>query len=261
MAPSDRLEVVNKCIIDGSASKRPDNGDGLRARLLRNDQSEPRGDLSDQPHQHWAAFLNDSPLSDKACSFGDGLCEDPTYDEIVAFRCIVILGPTAEAKRAVPAMTTFLSVSVLETVADVIELDALSEDLDAAMVVALGARVSTIDAANYGCAYRKVDRRKDRVRQIYLVKHLGQSLDRLANRRFAGTALVLMRKPAQIAGFGDLHAFLERGYAAVHTMGSIEEFLTLVVTRERRILKAVFAGDDSLLSEGSAPRADSQARG
>ncbi|MFZ3252028.1 MAG: hypothetical protein WA214_24440 [Pseudolabrys sp.] len=166
-----------------------------------------------------------------------------------------------EVKRAVPAMTTFLPVSALETVADVIELDALSEDLDAAMVVALGARVTTIDAATYGCAYRKVDRRKDRVRQIYLVKHLGQSLDRLANRRFAGTALVLMRKPAQIAGFGDLHEFLERGYAAVHTMGSIEEFLTLVVDRERRILKAVFAGDDSLLSEVSAPRADSQARG
>ena len=166
-----------------------------------------------------------------------------------------------EVKRAVPAMTTFLPVSALETVADVIELDALSEDLDAAMVVALGARVTTIDAATYGCAYRKVDRRKDRIRQIYLVKHLGQSLDRLANRRFAGTALVLMRKPAQIAGFGDLHEFLERGYAAVHTMGSIEEFLTLVVDRERRILKAVFAGDDRLLSEVSAPRADSQARG
>jgi hypothetical protein len=166
-----------------------------------------------------------------------------------------------EVKRAVPAMTTFLPFPALETVADVIELDALSEDLDAAMVVALGARVTTIDAANYGCAYRKVDRRKDRVRQIYLVKHLGQSLDRLANRRFAGTALVLMRKPAQIAGFGDLHAFLERGYAAVHTMGSIEEFLTLVVSRERRILKAVFAGDDSLLSEVSVPRVYPQARG
>lgn len=165
-----------------------------------------------------------------------------------------------EVKRAVPAMTTLLPVSALETVADVIELDALSEDLDAAMVAALGARVTTIDAATYGCAYRKVDRRKDRERQIYLIKHLGQSLDRLANRRFAGTALVLMRKPAQIAGFGDLHAFLERGYAAAHTMG-IEEFLTLVVSRERRILKAVFAGDDSLLSEGSAPRADSPARG
>ena len=105
-----------------------------------------------------------------------------------------------EVKQAVPAMTTFLPVSGLETVADVIELDALSEDLDAAMVVALGTRITTIDAAAYGRAYRKVDRRKDRERQIYLIKHLGQSLDRLANRRFAGAALVLLRKPAQIAG-------------------------------------------------------------
>ncbi|HTT48485.1 MAG TPA: hypothetical protein VMG39_10855 [Pseudolabrys sp.] len=166
-----------------------------------------------------------------------------------------------EVIRAVPAMTKFLPVSALETVADVIELDALSEDLDAAMVVALGARVTTIDAATYGWAYRTVDRRTDRERQIYLVEHLGQSLDRLANRYFAGTALALMRKPAQIAGFGDLHEFLERGYTAVHAMGSIEEFLTLVVSRERLVLNAVFAGDDSLLSEGSASPADSQAQG
>jgi len=156
-------------------------------------------------------------------------------------------------KRAVPAMSKFLPVSGLETVADVIELDALSEDLDAAMVVALGARVTTIDAAAYGRAYRKVDRRKDRERQIYLIEHLGQSLDRLANRRFAGSALVLMRKPAQVAGFGDLQEFLERGYDAVHKMGSLEEFLTLVVSREQRLLEAVFAGDDSILGEEPAP--------
>ncbi|MGZ5933064.1 MAG: FFLEELY motif protein, partial [Rhizomicrobium sp.] len=111
-----------------------------------------------------------------------------------------------------------------------------------------------ISAAAYGRAYRKVDRRKDRGRQIYLIQHLGQSLDRLANRRFAGAALVLLRKPAQIAGFGDLLAFLERGYDAVHKMGSIEEFLTLVVSREKQILKAVFAGDDSVLSKEQSPR-------
>ena len=99
MAPSDRLKVVDKCIIDGRASERPDNGNGLRSRLLRNDQSEPRGDLSDQPHHHWAAFLNDASLSDKACSFRDGFCEYPAYDEIVALRSVIGLRPTAEAKH------------------------------------------------------------------------------------------------------------------------------------------------------------------
>jgi hypothetical protein len=157
-------------------------------------------------------------------------------------------------KRAVPAMSKFLPVSGLETVADVIELDALSEDLDAAMVVALGDRVMTIDAAAYGGAYRKVGRRQDRERQTDLIEHLGRSLDRLANIRFAGTALMLLRKPAQIAGFGDLLQFLQRGYDAVHNMGSVEEFLTLVVSRERRILQALFAGDDSLLGEQPVPR-------
>lgn len=166
-----------------------------------------------------------------------------------------------EVKRAVPAMSTFLPVSGLETVAAVIELDALSEDLDAAMVVALGARVTTIDAAAYGRAYRKVDRRKDRERQIYLIKHLGQSLDRVANQRFAGTALLLLRKPAQIAGFGDLQELLQRGYDAVHTTGNVEEFLNLVVSREKRILEALFAGDDSPLHEEPSLHPDSQSRG
>jgi hypothetical protein len=128
------------------------------------------------------------------------------------------------------------------------------EDLDAAMVLDLRTRVTAIDAAAYGRAYRKVGRRKDRERQVYLIKHLGQFLDLLANRRFAGTALMLMRKPAQIAGFGDLQEFLERGYNAVHAMGSVEEFLTLVVSREQHILEAVFAGDDNVLSEQPAPR-------
>jgi hypothetical protein len=160
-----------------------------------------------------------------------------------------------QVKRAVPAMLKFLPASALETVADVIELDALSEDLDAAMVRALGAQITTIDAAAYGHAYRKVGRRKDRERQIDLIKHLGQSLDLLVNRRFAGTALMLMRKPAQMAGFGDLQEFLERGYNAV-AAGSVEEFLTLVTSREQHILEAVFAGDDAVLGEQPAPLPD-----
>jgi hypothetical protein len=44
-------------------------------------------------------------------------------------------------------------------------------------------------------------------------------------------------------------------------MGGAGEFLNLIVGRERKLLEALFAGDDSLLSEGSAPGADSQARG
>ena len=159
-------------------------------------------------------------------------------------------GRDEQVKQAVPAMSKFLSVSALETATDAIELDALTEDLDAAMIAVLGPQTAALDVGAYGRAYREVDRRRDRERQIHLIEHLGQTLDRLANRRFAGPALVLLRKPAQLAGFGDLLAFLERGYDAVHGMGSVEEFLNLVVSREKRVLEAVFAGDDSVLGKG-----------
>lgn len=155
--------------------------------------------------------------------------------------------------RVVPLMSRLLPVSGLETVVDAIELDALSEDLDAAMVEALGQRIKTIDAAAYGNAYRKVDRRKDRERQIHLIQHLGQSLDRLASKRFVGTTLALARKPARLAGFGDLQEFAERGYNACRQTGGVDEFMKLVVSREQRILEAIFAGDDSVLTEGPAP--------
>ena len=109
--------------------------------------------------------------------------------------------------------------------ADAIELDALSEDLDAAMVAALGRRVTSLNAADYGRAYRKVGRRADRQRQIDLIQHLGHSLDRLTHQRFVATTLAIMRKPAKLAGLGDLHGFLERGFTAFRKMGNADEFL------------------------------------
>ena len=72
----------------------------------------------------------------------------------------------------------------------------------------------SIDDALYAAAYRAVDRAKDRERQIDLIALLGQALDKLAQVRFVGMTLMLMRKPAQLAGRGELQAFVERGYAA-----------------------------------------------
>ncbi len=160
-----------------------------------------------------------------------------------------------QVRSVVPVMTRLLPASALETASDAIELDALSEDLDAAMVTALGPRITSIDAAAYGRAYRQVDRRDDRERQLELVRHLGTSLDRLAHQRFSGMMLSLMRTPAQLAGLGDLQEFLERGYKAVHKMGSADDFLDLVVGREQRLLEGLLAGSDSLLEEGPTPQA------
>ena len=153
----------------------------------------------------------------------------------------------ADVRRVVPAMKRLLPSAGLETVADAIELEALSEDLDLAVATQLGPEARGLTAATYACAYRKVGRRPDRERQIDLIEHLGESLDRMVHLPLVGTTLRMMRAPARLAGLGGLQDFLQRGYAAFVQMGGSREFLELVVGPERKLLEALFAGDDSLL--------------
>jgi hypothetical protein len=152
-----------------------------------------------------------------------------------------------QIERVLPALIRLVPVGGLETVADALELDALSEDLDMAMLDALKKRVASLDAPTYGRAYRKVGRRADRERQIALIRHLGQSLERLTRAPFVSSALRMMRRPARIAGLGELQIFLERGYSAFRKLGPAQEFLDIVTGREQALLEALFAGDDRLL--------------
>ncbi len=77
---------------------------------------------------------------------------------------------------------------------------------------------------------------------------MGEALDKLTHQRFIGMALKMMRKPAQLAGLGEMQAFLERGYAAFGAMrGGAGEFERIVVARERAISEALLAGDDDAL--------------
>lgn len=144
-------------------------------------------------------------------------------------------------RRILPLMITVLPVAGLETVADAFELNALSESLDAAMLAELGDKVFTLTEADYAKAYRAVDRRADRERQIELILHLGQSMDRLTGKPFLGTTLSMMRGPAAAAGLSDLQDFLERGYTAFRKMKGAAEFLETITTRERALLDAFFA--------------------
>jgi hypothetical protein len=173
------------------------------------------------------------------------------FGETAAFFLSDIYGPkdlsshVQQVHRILPVMTRILPAEGLATVADAVELNALSEDLDADMVRALGARADTMLAADYGNAYRAVGRRQDRERQIELIGRIGRHLDRLTRSRLIGAALATMRKPARLADLGELQDFLERGYTAFRKMGGADEFLQKITTREKQLLEAVLAGDDS----------------
>ena len=187
------------------------------------------------------------------------LLESRRFHDAAEFFLTDLYGPRdlsrhiEEVRRIVPMMTSVLPDSGLATVAHAMELNALSESLDGAMVEALGDRAADITDQVYAEAYRAVDRAEDRERQIDLIELLGQALDKLTHIRFIGMTLKLMRTPAHLAGLGELQAFLERGYAAFGAMrGGAGEFVSIVVGRERAISEALMAGDDEALRRAPA---------
>ena len=134
------------------------------------------------------------------------LLANPQFAEAATFFLTDVYGANdpstrdAEIQRVVPTAIKLLPAAGLETVAEAIELDALSEDLDAAMVAALGRRVSGTRRRRLWPRLSQGRPPQDRERQINLIQHIGQSLDRLARQRFISTTLAVMRKPAPLAG-------------------------------------------------------------
>lgn len=186
------------------------------------------------------------------------LLESSRFHDAAQFFLVDLYGPRdlsrhiEDVRRILPLMTKMLPESGLETVAHAMELNLLSESLDGAMVEALGEK-TPITEATYAAAYRTVGRAEDRKRQIDLIALLGEALDRLTHQRLIGMALKVMRKPAEIAGLGDLQGFLERGYRAFGAMrGGAGEFVSIIVSRERAISEALLAGEPDARHRGQA---------
>ena len=149
-----------------------------------------------------------------------------------------------EVERILPLLVSLLPATALQTIALAIEVDALTEQLDAAMVVELD-RAGTIDGIDedaYMAAYRQVGRRPERERQIVLIRATGEALERLARNALLTGLLKLMRAPAQLAGLGDLHTFLANGFAAFRRMGNALEFLDCIENTERKLFQNMFSG-------------------
>ena len=177
------------------------------------------------------------------------LLASPVYGTAASFFLDELYGPKdfserdAEVERILPLMTSMLPVSGLRTLLLAVEGDALSERFDAAMVKELGAALDRkLSESAYAAAYREVGDRGGRLLQIRLVGETGEALDALARKSFVRGALKMMHGPAHLAGLGELHGFLVRGFEAFRSMRDASEFLETIVERERAIAVALFAG-------------------
>lgn len=178
------------------------------------------------------------------------LLESERYHDAARFFLTDLYGPKDfserdhEVERILPTLAATLPASGIRTVALAIEVDALSEELDSAMVTELrrAGAIAAIDAAAYAKAYRSAGRRRQRELQLKLIGDVGEALAALTKKPLIHAALRIMRAPARLAGIAELHAFLEHGYDAFHRMGDSAEFLATIAAREAAILRRLFAG-------------------
>lgn len=152
--------------------------------------------------------------------------------------------------RVYPVIERMLPAPTLATVHRALQLDILSQELDAAMIHAWPG-TEPVEGWSYAEAYRRAGRREDRVQQIDLLLQVGQDLDRTLEHPVLYTLLKMLHRPAHLAGFGALQDFLERGFAAFRHMKGAGEFLATIERRETRIMESLFAGGSPLRGVGT----------
>jgi hypothetical protein len=145
-----------------------------------------------------------------------------------------------EAMRVVPKLARMLPDKAIETLVAAVELDELSETLDAR--VAARVRLPITDDV-YRVAFRDAGTLAERTLQIEMVERIGRSLEKLAKVPLLAGMIRMMRGPAEAAGVGHLHHFLESGFNAFKAMGPAGEFLKTVGEREAALLQRLFSDD------------------
>ena len=190
------------------------------------------------------------------------LAADPRYAAAIAFFQNDLYSGAdfsrrdSDLARVVPAMTRMLPATVIATVADAVELDALSHELDRALLAHLPQSGGFFTVADYCEAYRRAGEFSLRKRQFELIQEVGTALDRYIRTPMVGTALMMMRQPARLAGFSALQDFLERGFAAFRRMNGAGVFLRIIDTRETQLHDAIVAGSNDPFSDPIQSRSD-----
>ncbi|MCW0462504.1 hypothetical protein NB717_003572 [Xanthomonas sacchari] len=152
----------------------------------------------------------------------------------------------ADIVKVLPMMQRLMPASLLDTVADGIELGALTHALDLRMAEALqdlAPRRKRLDEALYAEAYRQTGLPRLRQRQIDLIARVGLGLAKAVHTPGVRMLLRFARGPAKAAGLSELQGFLERGFDAFSKLGDAEGFIVDIETTERAVSERLFAGD------------------
>ncbi len=132
---------------------------------------------------------------------------------------------------------------LLEVLAAVAELQALTTELD--LAVALRLPATQITAARYLAAYRAAGSGEQRTRQIDLILEIGRHLAEAVALPWVDWALKAAHWPAHALGFAPLQSFLEHGFAAFRALGDASAFLAAIAEREQSLMRALLRGPEA----------------
>ncbi len=178
-----------------------------------------------------------------------GLLENPRYRPAVRFFLDDLYAPRdfnrrdRDLRSISPVLARLLPETALHTMGLALEMNVLTEELDAATEKALGGIGSpgpALPEEVYAEAYRLAGEAAKRRRQIELIREVGEDLDRIVGRPWVKRALQVARRPARAAGLDGLHDLLERGREAFARMRGAAEFLDAICGRELEIMARLY---------------------
>ncbi len=182
-----------------------------------------------------------------ARTHGD-LLANPRYRSAVEFFLSDLYAPQDfshrdhKLARISPMLSRVLSEQALQTMGLALEMNVVTEELDAAMEMWLteDGFPEPLTEETYARAYRSSSEFDKRRRQIELIREVGEDLDEIVTRPWIRRALQMAGRPARMSGLGDMHTLLERGFEAFHRMRGAQEFLDTIVGRELAIMQRIY---------------------
>jgi hypothetical protein len=159
----------------------------------------------------------------------------------------------ADIARVLPMMQRLLPGSLLGTVADGIELGALTHAFDlriATELEYLAPGGDRLEESLYARAYRAVGLPRLRSHQIDLTHAVGNGLASALRQPGIASLLRVARTPARAMGLEQLQEFLERGVEAFRQLGDAPAFLDEIERSERTVCARLFAGDPDPFRSG-----------
>jgi hypothetical protein len=141
--------------------------------------------------------------------------------------------------RMYPTIKRVLPQFAYDAVSKALELDVISEEFDQMLAQKIGD--VAINEINYAEAFRDAGTMKERLRQVDLMRAVGNELDVVVKKPLIYSTLRMLRTPARIAGLSSMQQFLEAGFTAFKHMNGADYFLETIAMRETELIKRLFA--------------------